>query len=85
MVMWLTSSKVGVYGASNSTSTVNDGTWRFVTVVRNSGTYKYYINQNLDVTRTGQDSEPKNSLTKQYKALIKSWCISSILQLRRCS
>ena len=57
MVMWLTSSKVGVYGASNSISTVNDDTWRFVTVVRSSGTYKYYINQNLDVTRTGQDSK----------------------------
>ena len=57
MVMWLTSSKVGVYGASNSISTVNDDTCRFVTVVRSSGTYKYYINQNLDVTRTGQDSK----------------------------
>ena len=60
MIMWLTSSKVGIYGASNSLSTVNDDTWRFVTVVRSSGTYKYFVNQSLDVTRTGQDTKTFN-------------------------
>ena len=39
MILWLTSSKVGIYGASNSMNTVNDNTWKFITVVRNSGTY----------------------------------------------
>ena len=43
MILWLTSSKVGIYGASNSMNTVNDNTWKFITIVRNSGTYKYYI------------------------------------------
>ena len=56
-----TSSKVGIYGASNSMNTVNDNTWKFITVVRNSGTYKYYINNSLDVTKTGQDSKTFNS------------------------
>jgi len=61
MILWLTSSKVGIYGASNSMNTVNDNTWKFITVVRNSGTYKYYINNSLDVTKTGQDSKTFNS------------------------
>ena len=61
MILWLTSSKVGIYGASNSINTVNDNTWKFITIVRNSGTYKYYINNSLDVTRTGQDSKTFNS------------------------
>jgi len=39
---------------------VNDDTWRFVTVVRSSGTYKYFVNQSLDVTRTGQDTKTFN-------------------------
>ncbi|MEC7878517.1 MAG: LamG-like jellyroll fold domain-containing protein [Bacteroidota bacterium] len=61
MILWLTSSKVGIYGASNSMNTVNDNTWKFITIVRNSGTYKYYINNSLDVTKTGQDSKTFNS------------------------
>ncbi len=61
MILWLTSSKVGIYGASNSMNTVNDNSWKFITVVRNSGTYKYYINNSLDVTKTGQDSKTFNS------------------------
>ena len=61
MILWLTSSKVGIYGASNSMNTVNDNTWKFITIVRNSGTYKYYINKSLDVRKTGQDSKTFNS------------------------
>lgn len=67
MVMWLkSSSKFGVYNAPtrtsiNSSSTISDNTWTFITVVRNSETYKFYINQNLDVTRTGYDSKTFNS------------------------
>ena len=61
MILWLTNSKVGIYNSSNSASTVNDNTWKFITVVRNSSTYKYYINQNLDVTRNGYDSKTFNS------------------------
>ena len=61
MILWLTSSKVGIYGSSNSMNTVNDNTWKFITIVRNSGTYKYYINNSLDVTKTGQDSKTFNS------------------------
>tara|TARA_Y100000768_G_scaffold355128_1_gene308565 strand:+ start:97 stop:834 length:738 start_codon:yes stop_codon:yes gene_type:complete len=57
MVFMTVNSKIDVYGGGNSTSNVNDGTWKFITVVRNSGTYKYYINQNLDVTETGKDSK----------------------------
>ena len=57
MVMWLTSSKFGVYLGSSSSTNVNVGEWKFITLVRNSGTYKYYINNSLDVTRTGQDSK----------------------------
>lgn len=68
MILWLTSSKVGIYGASNSMNTVNDNTWKFITVVRNSGTYKYYINNSLDVTRTGQDSKTFN-----YNDLVIGW------------
>ena len=67
MVMWLkSSSKFGVYNSPtgtsiNSASTISDNTWTFITVVRNSGTYKFYINQNLDVTRTDYDSKTFNS------------------------
>ena len=61
MILWLTNSKVGIYNSSNSASTVNDNAWKFITVVRNSSTYKYYINQNLDVTRNGYDSKTFNS------------------------
>ena len=67
MIMWLkSSSKFGVYDAPtgtsiNSASTIIDNTWTFITVVRNSGTYKFYINQNLDVTRTDYDSKTFNS------------------------
>ena len=57
MVMWLTSGKFGVYLGSSSSTNVNVGEWKFITLVRNSGTYKYYINNSLDVTRTGQDSK----------------------------
>ena len=68
MILWLTSSKVGIYGASNSMNTVNDNTWKFITIVRNSGTYKYYINNSLDVTKTGQDSKTFN-----YNDLVIGW------------
>ena len=67
MIMWLkSSSKFGVYDAPtgtsiNSASTIIDNNWTFITVVRNSGTYKFYINQNLDVTRTDYDSKTFNS------------------------
>ena len=61
LILWLTSSKIGIYGANNSTNIVNDNSWKFITVVRNSGTYKYYINNSLDVTKTGQDSKTFNS------------------------
>ena len=57
MVMWLHDSKFGIYQGGNSASTVNDDNWKFITIVRNSGTYKFYINENLDVTRTGKDSK----------------------------
>lgn len=57
MIFWTDNSKIGVYGGGDSASNVNDGTWKFITVVRNSGTYKYFINQNTDVTRTGKDSK----------------------------
>jgi hypothetical protein len=57
MVMWLTSGKFGVYLGSSSSTNVNVGEWKFITLVRNLGTYKYYINNSLDVTRTGQDSK----------------------------
>ena len=57
MVMWLQNSKFGIYQGGNSASTVNDYNWKFITIVRNSGTYKFYINENLDVTRTGKDSK----------------------------
>lgn len=64
LVVWLKGSKLGVYKGGTSMSTVNDGNWKFLTIVRNSGTYKYYINENLDATRTGQDSKTfdKNNL-----------------------
>ena len=68
LILWLTSSKIGIYGANNSTNTVNDNSWKFITVVRNSGTYKYYINSSLDVTRTGQDSKTFN-----YNDLVIGW------------
>ena len=62
MILWLlNNTKFGIYGASYSSSVINDNTWEFITVVRNSGTYKYYINQNLNVTRTGYDSKTFNS------------------------
>ena len=62
MILWLlNNTKFGIYGASNSSTAINDNTWEFITIVRNSGTYKYYINQNLDVTRTGYDSKTFNS------------------------
>ena len=61
LILWLTSSKTGIYGANNSINTVNNNSWKFITVVRNSGTYKYYINNSLDVTRTGQDTKTFNS------------------------
>ena len=57
MIFWTNNSKIGVYGGGDSASNINDGAWKFITVVRSSGTYKYYINQNLDVTRTGKDSK----------------------------
>ena len=57
LIIWLTNSRLGVYRGSNSISTVNDGNWKFLTIVRNSSTYKYYINENLDKIRTGQDSK----------------------------
>ena len=51
------SAGIDVILVGDSASNVNDGTWKFITVVRNSGTYKYFINQNTDVTRTGKDSK----------------------------
>ena len=57
MIFWTNNSKIGVYGGGDSASNINDGAWKFITVVRSSGIYKYYINQNLDVTRTGKDSK----------------------------
>jgi len=60
MVMWLTGNKFGVYGGSESSTNVNDGNWKFITLVREAGTYKYYINNSLDVTRSGQDSQTFN-------------------------
>ena len=57
MIFWTNNSIIGVYGGGDSASNINDGAWKFITVVRSSGTYKYYINQNLDVTRTGKDSK----------------------------
>ena len=54
-------SELGIYGAYYSSSVSNDNTREFIIVVRNSGTYKYYINQNLNVTRTGYDSKTFNS------------------------
>tara|TARA_B100000287_G_scaffold135195_1_gene127180 strand:+ start:1570 stop:2322 length:753 start_codon:yes stop_codon:yes gene_type:complete len=60
LVVWLKGSKLGVFNGGTSMSTVNDGNWKFLTIVRNSGTYKYYINENLDATRTGQDSKTFN-------------------------
>ena len=47
--------------STKSSNIVNDNSWKFITVVRNSGTYKYYINNSLDVTKTGQDSKTFNS------------------------
>ena len=53
LVVWLTGSKLGVYQGGVTSSAVNDNNWKFLTIVRNSGNYTYYINGNYDDTKTG--------------------------------